>query len=50
MYFMNLKEWKLNVQQKNNKTQQAQITETNTQVFDEGVHTPPGLHLLGPTS
>ena len=35
---MNLKAWKLNVEQHHNKTQQAQITETNTQVFDEGVH------------
>ena len=35
---MNLKEWKLNAERKHNKTQQAQIIETNTQVFDEGVH------------
>ena len=34
---MKLKAWKLNAEQQHIKTQQAQITETNTQVFD-GVH------------
>ena len=35
---MNLKAWKLNVEQQHKKTQQAQITKTNTQVFDDRVH------------